>query len=148
MPDPVGFFFYPPIQGKPIAPPAGLGSGYFVSKATANPQAAFRFLDFLFSDEAAKLWVETASIIPPVAVDVNAYSISDLLRFVMINLQENAELMGFNIDVFTPDNFNTMMFDCFQEVLAGTKTAQEQADDLENAMAEAREAGAVMDITP
>lgn len=32
MPDPVGFFFYPPIQGKPIAPPAGLGSGYFVSK--------------------------------------------------------------------------------------------------------------------
>jgi raffinose/stachyose/melibiose transport system substrate-binding protein len=148
MPDPVGFFFYPPIQGKPIAPPAGLGSGYFVSKATANPQAAFRFLDFLFSDEAAKLWVETASIIPPVAVDVNAYSISDLLRFVMINLQENAELMGFNIDVLTPDNFNTMMFDGFQEVLAGTKTAQEQADDLENAMAEAREAGAVMDITP
>ena len=66
----------------------------------------------------------------------------------MINLQENAELMGFNIDVLTPDNFNTMMFDGFQEVLAGTKTAQEQADDLENAMAEAREAGAVMDITP
>ncbi|MEN6480199.1 MAG: extracellular solute-binding protein, partial [Anaerolineales bacterium] len=28
MPDPVGFYFYPSIQGKPIAPPAGLGSGY------------------------------------------------------------------------------------------------------------------------
>jgi hypothetical protein len=41
-----------------------------------------------------------------------------------------------------------MMFDGFQEVLAGTKTAQEQADDLEKAMAEARETGAVMDITP
>jgi hypothetical protein len=66
----------------------------------------------------------------------------------MTNLQENAELMGYNIDVLTPDNFNTMMFDGFQEVLAGTKTAQQQADDLENAMAEAREAGAIMDITP
>jgi raffinose/stachyose/melibiose transport system substrate-binding protein len=148
MPDPVGFFFYPPIGGKPIAPPAGLGSGYFVSKDTPDPQAAFRFLDFVFSEEAAKIWIEGASFIPPIAVDVNDYLIPDLFRFVIINLQENAELMGYNIDVLTPDNFNTMMFDGFQEVLAGTKTAQQQADDLENAMAEAREAGAIMDITP
>ena len=41
-----------------------------------------------------------------------------------------------------------MMFDGFQEVLAGTKTAQEQADALESAMVEAKEAGTVMDITP
>jgi raffinose/stachyose/melibiose transport system substrate-binding protein len=148
MPDPVGFFFYPPIQGKPIAPPAGLGSGYFVSKETPDPQAAFRFLDFLFSEEAAKLWIEGASFIPPIAVNVDDYVIPDLFRFVITNLQENAALMGYNIDVLTPDNFNTMMFDGFQEVLAGTKTAQQQADDLEQAMTEAREAGTVMDITP
>jgi raffinose/stachyose/melibiose transport system substrate-binding protein len=148
MPDPVGFFFYPPIHDKPIAPPAGLGSGYFVSKATTNPQAAFRFLDFLFSEKAAKLWIEGASKIPPIAVNADDYSIPDLFRFVITNLQKNAELMGFNIDVLTPDNFNTMMFDGFQEVLAGTKTAQEQADALENAMAEARKAGTVMDVTP
>jgi raffinose/stachyose/melibiose transport system substrate-binding protein len=148
MVDPVGFFFYPPIGGKPIAPPAGLGSGYFVSKEVKNPQAAFRFLDYLFSEEAAKIWIEGASFIPPIAVNVEEYQIPDLMRFVITSLQENAELMGFNIDVLTPDNFNTMMFDGFQEVLAGTKTAQEQADDLEKAMAEARADGTVMDITP
>ena len=29
-----GFFFFPSIDGKPILPPAGLGSGYFVSSST------------------------------------------------------------------------------------------------------------------
>ena len=56
--------------------------------------------------------------------------------------------MGFNIDVLTPDNYNTMMFDGFQEVIGKVKTAQEQADDLEAAMQEAIERGTVMDITP
>jgi hypothetical protein len=40
-----------------------------------------------------------------------------------------------------------MMFDGFQEVLAGSKTAKEQADDLEAAMQQAKEDGKVMDIT-
>ena len=148
MPDPVGFFFYPPLGNKPIAPPAGLGSGYFVSKAVENAQAAFRLLDYLFSDEAARFWIEGASFIPPIAVNADEFQIPDLMRFIIINLQENAELMGFNIDVLTPNNFNTVMFDGFQEVLAGIRTAQEQADALEAAMAEAREAGTIMDITP
>jgi raffinose/stachyose/melibiose transport system substrate-binding protein len=148
MTDPVGFFFYPPINNKPIAPPAGLGSGYFVSKEVKDTQAAFRLLDYLFSPEAARLWIEGASFIPPIEVNVDDFQIPELMRFVITNLQENAELMGFNIDVLTPSNFNTVMFDGFQEVLAGTRTAQEQADALEAAMAEAREAGTIMDITP
>jgi raffinose/stachyose/melibiose transport system substrate-binding protein len=147
MPDPVGFFFYPSIGGKPIAPPAGLGSGYFVSKATKYPDAAFQFMDYLMSKEAAKYWIEGLAKIPPIAVNAADYKISDLMRFCINALQQNAEKMSYNIDVLTPDNFNTMMFDGFQEVLAGTKTAKQQADDLEKAMQEAKAAGKVMDIT-
>lgn len=147
IPDPVGFFFYPPIDDKPIAPPAGLGSGYFVSQATQNPQEVMRFLDYLFSEEAAKIWIEGVSSIPPIAVNVDDYNIPDLMQFTIVNLQQNAETMGYNIDVLTPENFNTMMFDGFQEVLAGIKTAKEQADDLEAAMQQAKEEGKVMDIT-
>jgi hypothetical protein len=40
-----------------------------------------------------------------------------------------------------------MMFDGFQEVLNGTKSPEQQADDLEAAMQEAKAAGKVMDIT-
>jgi hypothetical protein len=41
-----------------------------------------------------------------------------------------------------------MMFDGFQEVLAGAKTAKQQADDLEKEMQKAKAEGKVMDITP
>ncbi len=148
MPDPVGFFFYPSIHGKPIAPPAGLGSGYFISKATKYPDESMQFLDYLMSKEAAKYWIEGLAKIPPIEVNAADYQISDLMRFCIEALQQHAQEMSYNIDVLTPDNFNTMMFDGFQEVLAGTKTAQQQADDLEKAMQEAKAAGKVMDITP
>lgn len=145
--DPVGFFFYPPVNNKPIAPPAGLGSGYFVSQKAKNPEAALKFLDFLFSEAAAPVWLEQMAIIPPLQLDGSKYNISELLAFTLQQLQQNADTMGFNIDVLTPDNFNTMMFDGFQEVLNGSKSPEQQANDLEAAMQEAKAAGKVMDIT-
>ncbi len=147
MPDPVGFFFYPSIRGKTIAPPAGLGSGYFVAKNTKAPEAAFRFLDFLFSDQAVRSWLEGMAMIPPVRLNPDEYNISELLRFTITAIQESAESMGYNIDVLTPDNFNTMMFDGFQEVIGGVKSAEQQAADLEAMMQEALAQGKVMDIT-
>jgi raffinose/stachyose/melibiose transport system substrate-binding protein len=147
IPDPVGFFFYPPVQGKPIAPPSGLGSGYFVSSKTKEPDAAFQFLDFLFSKETAKFWLEDLSKIPPIQLNPADYKIPDLLRFTLDALQKDADKMGYNIDVLTPENFNTMMFDGFQEVLGGKKTAQQQADDLQKAMEDAKKENKVFDIT-
>jgi raffinose/stachyose/melibiose transport system substrate-binding protein len=148
MQDPVGFFLYPPIEGKPIAPPSGLGNGYFVSSKTKHPEAALQFLDFLFSKETAKFWIEELSRIPSVQVNPADYKVSDLMRFTLDTLQKGSETMGYNIDVLTPDNFNTMMSDGFQEVLAGSKTAQQQADDLQKAMETAKADGKVFDITP
>ena len=148
MADPVGFFFYPTIrQDVPIAPPAGLGSGYFVAKAAKSPEACFKFLDFLFSDEIAKNWLEGQAMIPPLHLNPDDFDVSDLLKFALGALNEFGDQMGYNIDVLTPDNYNTMMFDGFQEVIGGTKSAQQQADDLEAAMQTAKEAGKVMDIT-
>lgn len=148
MTDEVGFFFYPAIRSDvPIAPPAGLGSGYFVSQATAAPEAAFKFLDHVFNLDSAKIWLESVAAIPPLELNPDDYNISDLLKFTLTALNEYGDQMGFNIDVLTPDNFNTMMFDGFQEVIGGTKSAQQQADDLEAAMQQAKIDGKVMDIT-
>jgi raffinose/stachyose/melibiose transport system substrate-binding protein len=148
MPDPVGFFFYPPIRSDvPIAPPAGLGSGYFVSKAVQAPEAAFEFLDYLFSEETAASWLESMARIPPLRLNPEDYNISDLLAFTLSALDESGDQMGYNVDVLTPDTFNTMMFDGFQEVIGGTKSAQQQADDLEATMQQAKADGKTMDIT-
>jgi raffinose/stachyose/melibiose transport system substrate-binding protein len=147
MPDPVGFFFYPSVDGKPISPPAGLGSGYFISKKAKNPEAALKFLDFVFSEETVGSWLEGMAMIPPIQFDASQYNISDLLQFTIEQLQQNAGIMSYNIDVLTPDNYNTVMFDGFQEVLGGTRSAEDQAAALEAAMQEAVAAGRVMDIT-
>ncbi len=148
IPDPVGFFFYPPINGKPIAPPSGLGSGFFVSQKTKEPQTAAKFLDFLYSPDSVKVWLEQLNKIPPVQLNPADYKISELGRFTLDAIQRNGDKTGYNIDVLTPENFNTMMFDGFQEVLAGSKTAQKQADDLTKAMEDARKDGKIMKITP
>lgn len=147
MEDPVGFFFYPSIDGNPIAPPSGLGSGYFVSSKTQHPEAATQFLDCLFSEENAQFWVEELNQIPPVETDPSNYEVTDLMQFTLEALQEGSDTMGYNIDVLTPDNFNTMMGDGFQEVLGGTKTAEQQANDLQQAMEQAQAEGRVFDIT-
>ena len=55
--------------------------------------------------------------------------------------------MGYNIDVLTPDNFNKVMWDGFAAVLAGSKTPEQQAADLQAAMEEAQDKGNVIDIT-
>lgn len=147
MPDPVGFFLYPPVEGKPIAPPAGLGDGYFISSKTKAPDAAITFLDFLFSKETAKFWLEDMSRLPPIQLNPADYKIPELLAFTLDVLQKDADKMGYNIDVLTPETFNMMMFDGFQEVLGGTKTPQQQADDLQKLMEEAKTQGKVFDIT-
>jgi raffinose/stachyose/melibiose transport system substrate-binding protein len=147
MPDKVGFFLYPPLGGKPIAPPSGLGSGYFVSQKTKNHQGAFRFLDYLYSTEAAKTWIEDLAIIPPIKLNPADYQVSDLMKFTLEAISRDIDKAGYNIDVLTPENFNNVMFDGFQEVLAGTRTAQEQADALQAAMEAAKKDGKVMDIT-
>jgi raffinose/stachyose/melibiose transport system substrate-binding protein len=58
---------------------------------------------------------------------------------------ENPDSFGYNIDVLAPQNFNTVMFDGFQEVLGGERTAQEQAEALQEAYQKAKEAGLTLE---
>ena len=46
----------------------------------------------------------------------------------------SSDTMGVNIDVLTPEAFNTTMLDGFQAVLAGDRTPAEEATALQAAM--------------
>lgn len=131
----VGWLFFPSVDGKPVLPPAGLGSGYFISANSQNVDAAGKYLDFLFSDEAAKVWMEDVKIVLPMDVDTSQYDLPDLFAFAVEALAQQE--MGYNIDVLTPDNFNTVMGDGFQAVLLGEKTPEQQAADLQAAWEQA-----------
>jgi raffinose/stachyose/melibiose transport system substrate-binding protein len=128
----IDFFFLPAPNGGTTMPPAGLGSGWFVSAATQQPEAAERFLKFLYDPANASYWVEQMSIIPPYSMDASTLNASPLMAETMQSL--NPEAMGLNIDVLTPEAFNTTMLDGFQAVLAGDRTPEEQAAALQAAM--------------
>lgn len=129
-----GIFFLPAPGGGDPRPPAGLGSGYFVSAKTEHPEEAKAFLSFLFDPANAHFWVEQMSALPPYAVDTSDLETSSLIEFALDALA--GVDMGFNIDVLTPDQFNTTMSDGFQAVIGGSRTAEEQAAALEESMAQ------------
>jgi hypothetical protein len=52
-----------------------------------------------------------------------------------------AEALGYNLDVLAPQNFNEVMYTGFREVINGMRSPAEQAGALQQAWAEARNAG-------
>lgn len=119
-----GLFFLPAPAGGTTLPPAGLGSGYFISSATEHTEAAEAFLTFLYDPANASYWIEEMQVIPPYDVDTSTLDVSPLLAQTMDALATLP--MGYNIDVLTSAAFNTAMQDGFQAVLAGDRTAAEQ----------------------
>ncbi len=130
----VDFFFLPAPEGGTTMPPAGLSSGFFISAASEHPEEAERFLTFLFDPANAKHWVEQVSVIPPYAIDPATLDVSPLMAETISSLAD-PEAMGVNIDVLTPEAFNTTMLDGFQAVLGGDRTPEEQAAELQASIA-------------
>jgi len=127
---------FPSVRDGQRVYTAGMGSAYFISAATEHPREAAQFLDYLFSDEAVKVWIEDARFTPPVPADTAAMELPPLFKFVVDTLQdagrgEGGVELGYNVDLLVPEEFNTMMRDGFQAVLAGAKTPEQQLADLQ-----------------
>jgi raffinose/stachyose/melibiose transport system substrate-binding protein len=115
---------------------AGMGSLYMISAKSKHPNEAAMLLYSVLSPEAGKQWVEKARFIPPFHVDTAGLQIPPLQEDVLKTLTSAAEgggdaKLGYNVDLFVPDPFNTMMREGFQAVMAGSKTPEQQAADLE-----------------
>jgi raffinose/stachyose/melibiose transport system substrate-binding protein len=139
----VDFFPFPSIDGSGISPPTGLGSGLFVAADASNPEGAIEFIDYLQQGDTARLIIEKLNTIPAHPVDTRGLDVPELFKQVLDDLSESpqAEAFGYNIDVFTPRNFNQAMYTGFEQVIAGTRSPEEQAVTLQQAWAEAKKAG-------
>lgn len=129
-----GFFPLPAPEGMETMPPAGLGGGYFVSAATEHPEEAETFLKFLFDPANAALWVEGMSVLPSYSLEDAQVEMTPLLQQASDALA--GDKMGVNVDVLTPEAFNTTMLDGFQAVLGGDRSAEEQAKALQDSVAQ------------
>ena len=141
MPDQeVGLVPFPEIAGgQGRVWPYGVGSAYFVSAQSEHQTEAGQFLDHLVSPETARRWVGEARFFLPMQVDTAGLDISPLAQSVLDAIQAASAgqtPLGYNVDVLAPPQFNETMLDGFQAILAGDKTPEQQAADLQAAWQE------------
>lgn len=142
----IGFFPFPSIDGSSVSPAAGVGSGYFVAADTDEPKAAIKLLDFFLSQKTGQRTAEEFNTIPAYPLQTGSLEVPPLFKEVLSDLSSAPESsFGYNIDVLTPVEFNDVMFDGFQDVLNADRTAQEQADALQEAWAKAEKAGETLE---
>jgi raffinose/stachyose/melibiose transport system substrate-binding protein len=141
----VGFMPFPSIDGSSVSPPAGLGGGVFVNKASKHQDAAFEYINWLLQPEQIKKWdLPIFNTIPAVPIDTTGVKVSPLFQKVLDDLAKSSGTtgtFGYNIDVLTPAGFNTQMGKGFQDVLSGKLTPQQQADKLQAEYQKAMKAG-------
>jgi raffinose/stachyose/melibiose transport system substrate-binding protein len=127
---------FPSINGGERVLPGGLGSAWFISANSQNPDEVAMFLDYMFNEASQKLWIEQAGFLVPLAFDPSGWNISPLMAFAIDTAQaggagEAGSALGFYIDTAAPASFNQMMQDGFQGVAAGIKTPEQQLQDLQ-----------------
>jgi raffinose/stachyose/melibiose transport system substrate-binding protein len=139
----VGFFPFPSIDGSSISPPTGVGQGLFVPKNAQNLEGGITFIDYMLQDDTERLSMQKFNTIPPHPVDTEGLDVPELFKQVIADLAQEgqSQSFGYNIDVMAPQNFNDVMFSGFQEVLNGSRSAQEQATALQEAWEKAKQQG-------
>jgi raffinose/stachyose/melibiose transport system substrate-binding protein len=130
--------------------PAGIGSAFFVSAKTAHPEQAAMLLDHVFSQESARSWVSVAGFIPPMEFDASGWDLTPLKRFTVDAMQSAGGQPGGGtpaageasfslfVELFSPEQFIAVLEDGSQAVIAGSKTPEQQAADLQQAWEEGR----------
>jgi raffinose/stachyose/melibiose transport system substrate-binding protein len=114
----------------------GVGSAYFITANSQHPDEAAAFIDYLFSQPAVETWVGQSRYFVPVDFDETAVELGPINKAIIDILQGEGAQFGYNIDVLAPASFNEMMHNGFQAILAGDKTPEQQAADLQAAWEE------------
>lgn len=138
MPDSeVGFVPFPSITGaKGTYWVSGVGSAYYISAKSPHQKEAAQLLDYLFSPETAKRWIQEARFFVPMEIDTADLEVTPLFKTILDTLQSAAAgkiELGYNVDVLAPPQFNDAMQNGFQAILSGDKTPEQEAADLQAA---------------
>jgi raffinose/stachyose/melibiose transport system substrate-binding protein len=119
MGDNVGFFYMPPgLPDIPECPPGGFGEALVVNGKTKHPDESAAFLDYLFSENAVKIWYEGGYIPSAKNVDYSSFKLSVLFADVL-NEVNNAETLGTNIDVIAGQRVNEVTQNYVQQLIDG-----------------------------
>jgi raffinose/stachyose/melibiose transport system substrate-binding protein len=117
---------------------SGVGSAYYISAKSPHQDEAAALLDYFFSPDVVKQWIEQAGFFVPVQVDSSTLNVTPLYKSIIDVLQTgigpNATAQfGYNVDVLAPPEFNEAMQNGFQAIISGQTTPEQLAADLQAA---------------
>lgn len=134
----IGIMPMPSIGGSDRVYPAGSGSAYYISAKSEHADEAAMLLDFLYTPEIVRIWIEEAGVFPPVESDTAQWNLSELRRTALEAATSGGGDAATNLGYFVnhgnaSPQFLETMTSGFQAVVAGDKTPEEQATDLQKA---------------
>ncbi|WP_020576532.1 ABC transporter substrate-binding protein [Actinopolymorpha alba] len=134
----IGIIALPSIGDRPRVYPAGSGSAYYLSSKSRHADQAAAFLDFLYTPEAVRIWVEEGRVVPPVEFDPSGWKLSGLQRAALTAAQNGGGDPSINLGYFVNHgqagpSFLKAMTAGFQAIVAGTKKPAQVAGDLQRA---------------
>ncbi|MCL6548295.1 MAG: extracellular solute-binding protein [Alicyclobacillus sp.] len=137
-----GFFPLPPADPhQPDIAPGGLGGAMLVSAKTRHAQAVEQFLDYMFSEKTASVWL-SHNMIPPVkSVNLSKLPGANPLFKEVVRVIDAPQGMSYSLDVRMPQQVNDVTQNDIQRLLAGQMTGAQVVADKQSAFQEAVAAG-------
>lgn len=143
-PEDIDFFLIPPASGNGEAYPAiGVGSAFYVNKALetdpARLAAALKFLDFILSEEALKMWLEDVRILPGARIDTSEIKLEPILEKTYNVIMNSPQVYQNFQAIFPPDTLNEVRQVLMSQFRDGLITVDQFLQQLDVLWAEARE---------
>jgi ABC-type glycerol-3-phosphate transport system substrate-binding protein len=123
--------FFDMQNGHPPVFTQGMGSAWYISKASPNPDAAALFLNYFFADPAVRrMYIEDGGYFPPTKYDTSLYKLSPIQKMVADELQKENS-MGWDLDVLLPHSWAVTNFDGATAVFLGKETVPQLMTSLQ-----------------
>lgn len=121
----LAFELYPSIEGSPVVGIGSVGYGFYVTAQSQHQEEALLWLDFLFSDEMNKKFIEEASVAAgrPVAAPIEEFNISPMMKSAMSLLQTVPE-WGLHFEASLAEPSMLVLYEAYAAMLIGEETAE------------------------
>lgn len=144
----VDVFFLPQIKASlPQATMTGEGSQWEIN-AKSDPivkKEAVKFLDFLYSEESVKVWIEEGYLIPIVkgGIDLSNYDVPDIVKKAYRIGNQWEEYNGYDLHTTVPESVVETLYNELQSMLGGVISPQDFLKKMDDVWQRAKEANEI-----
>ncbi len=141
----VDVFLLPQIKADvPRATMTGEGSQWEVN-ASSDPkilQEVVKFLDYLYSEENDKIWIEEGYLIPirKGGINLDGYNVPDLVKKAYKVGNSMEEVNGYDLHTTVPESVVETLYNSLQSMLGGSITPEDFLSEMDAVWAKAKEA--------